>query len=98
MKCPKCQAENPDKRKFCREFGAKLISVCPQCGAENPPDDKLYKSRGVLTGRAPGMPRPTRKEVTANYLYLFHLKDGKIAEARYRGTTTGLNCAGVPGE
>jgi len=41
MKCPKCQAENPDKRKFCRECGAKLLSLCPQCGAENPPDDKF---------------------------------------------------------
>jgi predicted ester cyclase len=50
-----------------------------------------YKSRGMFTGRAPGMPPPTGKEVTANYLYLFHLKDGKIAEAWYNGTTTGLN-------
>ena len=41
MKCPKCQTENPDKRKFCRECGAKLLSICPQCGAENPPDDKF---------------------------------------------------------
>ena len=50
-----------------------------------------YKSRGMLTGQAPGMPPPTGKEVTANYLYLFHLKDGKIIEAWYNGTTTGLN-------
>ncbi len=52
-----------------------------------------YKSRGMLTGRAQGIPPPTGKEVTANYLYLFHLKDGKIAEAWYNGTTTGLDWA-----
>jgi class 3 adenylate cyclase/tetratricopeptide (TPR) repeat protein len=39
MKCPKCQAENPTVRKFCRKCGAKLILGCPQCGFENLPDD-----------------------------------------------------------
>jgi class 3 adenylate cyclase/tetratricopeptide (TPR) repeat protein len=41
MKCPKCQSENPDERKFCRECGAKLLPVCPQCGYENLPGDKF---------------------------------------------------------
>ena len=41
MKCPKCQAENSDERKFCRECGAKLLLACPQCGAENLPGDKF---------------------------------------------------------
>jgi predicted ester cyclase len=57
-----------------------------------------YKSEGLLTGQAPGLPPPTGKPVTANYLYLFHLKDGKIAEAWYNGTTTGLNFAGADAE
>jgi class 3 adenylate cyclase/tetratricopeptide (TPR) repeat protein len=39
MKCPKCQAENPEKKKFCRKCGAKLLLACPQCGAEILPDD-----------------------------------------------------------
>ena len=39
MKCPKCQAENPETKKFCRKCGAKLLLVCPQCGAEILPDD-----------------------------------------------------------
>jgi ketosteroid isomerase-like protein len=54
-----------------------------------------YKSRGALTGQGPGMPPPTGKEVKANYLYLFYLKDGKIAEAWYNGTTTGLSFTGM---
>ena len=34
MKCPKCKAENLEKKKFCRKCGAKLSLACPQCGAE----------------------------------------------------------------
>ncbi len=41
MKCPECQTENPETRKFCRECGAKLILLCPQCGSENLPGDKF---------------------------------------------------------
>jgi len=39
MKCPKCQTENPETRKFCRKCGVKLSKVCAQCGSENLPDD-----------------------------------------------------------
>src|SRR5512139_1563234 len=38
MKCPKCQAENPENLKFCGECGAKLEKVCPKCNFSNPPD------------------------------------------------------------
>ena len=41
MKCPKCQTENPEERKFCRECGEKLGLVCPQCRFENLPEDKF---------------------------------------------------------
>jgi class 3 adenylate cyclase/tetratricopeptide (TPR) repeat protein len=41
MECPKCQTENPDKRKFCRECGTKLFPVCLRCGYENLPGDKF---------------------------------------------------------
>jgi predicted ester cyclase len=50
-----------------------------------------YTSKGTLTGTAPGIPAPTGKEVTANYLYFFRLKQGKVIEAWYNGSTTGLN-------
>lgn len=35
MKCPKCQTENEEPRKFCRKCGAKLSVSCPGCGFEN---------------------------------------------------------------
>ncbi|MFC1824464.1 AAA family ATPase [Thermodesulfobacteriota bacterium] len=41
MKCPECQTENPETRKFCRECGAKLLIICPQCDFENLPEDKF---------------------------------------------------------
>jgi class 3 adenylate cyclase/tetratricopeptide (TPR) repeat protein len=41
MKCPECQTENPETRKFCRKCGAKLLIICPQCGLENLPEDNF---------------------------------------------------------
>jgi hypothetical protein len=32
MKCPKCQFENREEAKFCKECGNKLELACPQCG------------------------------------------------------------------
>jgi class 3 adenylate cyclase/tetratricopeptide (TPR) repeat protein len=41
MKCPECQTDNSDHRKFCRECGAKLSLLCSLCGVENLPGDKF---------------------------------------------------------
>ena len=41
MKCPKCQTENPETRKFCRECGARLTLLCSKCNSENLPGDKF---------------------------------------------------------
>jgi len=50
MKCPKCQRENPETRKFCRECGGKLSLICGQCGAENVPGDKFCGECGHALG------------------------------------------------
>ena len=34
MKCPKCQAENPEQNQFCRKCGTKLSMICPNCSAD----------------------------------------------------------------
>jgi class 3 adenylate cyclase len=41
MKCPKCQADNPETKKFCPECGTKLSKHCPHCGSEIFPADKF---------------------------------------------------------
>ena len=40
MKCPECQADNPDTFSFCGECGvvlARIYCICSKCSANNPP-------------------------------------------------------------
>ena len=41
MKCPKCQTENEQTRRFCRECGTKFSVICPDCSFENGSGDKF---------------------------------------------------------
>lgn len=41
MKCPKCNTENSDSKKFCRECGSGLPLLCPACAAHILADDKF---------------------------------------------------------
>lgn len=41
MKCPSCQTENDENRRFCRECGSKLLIICHHCSFENSPGDKF---------------------------------------------------------
>jgi class 3 adenylate cyclase len=41
MKCPKCQFENPETKKFCRKCGTKLSLLCPHCSSEYLPGDEF---------------------------------------------------------
>lgn len=36
MRCPSCDAENPDATKFCGNCGEPLRNRCVKCGTENP--------------------------------------------------------------
>jgi len=41
MKCPNCESENDERRKFCGECGETLSIICPSCGFENLPKDNF---------------------------------------------------------
>ncbi|WP_422822954.1 DUF7577 domain-containing protein [Variovorax humicola] len=36
MRCPVCDAENPERLKWCGACAASLVIACPRCGADNP--------------------------------------------------------------
>ena len=61
MKCPKCQTENPEIKKFCYECGAKLFKTCPQCGSEIAPADKFC---GECGHQLPLPSKPVSKELS----------------------------------
>lgn len=47
MRCPKCQFENREGAKFCKECGAKLELACPKCDAFITPDSKFCDECGT---------------------------------------------------
>ncbi|MGD8410908.1 MAG: zinc-ribbon domain-containing protein, partial [Desulfobacterales bacterium] len=56
MQCPKCNAENPVSRKFCRECGEKFQVMCPHCNSENIPGDKFCGECGYKFDISEGLP------------------------------------------
>jgi serine/threonine protein kinase/tetratricopeptide (TPR) repeat protein len=62
MKCPKCQADNPDSVKFCGECGQPLHAelTCPSCGHKNPSSIKFCHECGYsLVETAPVARQPS---------------------------------------
>src|SRR5437899_2637308 len=61
MKCPRCQAENREGARFCRECGATFGAVCSSCGAQVEAGSKFCDGCGtpLATSPAPG-PGPSR--------------------------------------
>jgi class 3 adenylate cyclase/ribosomal protein S27AE len=51
MKCPKCQAENPEQNQFCRKCGTKLSMTCPNCSADVLLADKFCGKCGQDIGK-----------------------------------------------
>lgn len=41
MRCPRCQSENRDGRRYCRVCGLLLRILCEECGFDNLPGDSF---------------------------------------------------------
>jgi len=68
MRCPRCQDENPQGRKFCRECGAKLSVICPICSFENLPEDKFCGGCGAKLD--PGLEKAAVPEIEGERKYV----------------------------
>ena len=69
MKCPECQLDNPDNKKFCRECGAKLLPTCPRCKAEIQPEDKFCGDCGHDLTKSAELARVETKETYRKIKY-----------------------------
>src|SRR5215510_8610561 len=56
MKCPRCQADNRDGARFCRECGTTFAAVCPSCRAKVEAGRKFCDNCGAALAAAPGPP------------------------------------------
>ena len=43
MKCPQCQAENPEDAKYCIDCASPMELLCPNCGALTPAKGRFCK-------------------------------------------------------
>ena len=59
MECPRCQVENREGARFCRECGAPFGAVCSSCGAKVEAGSKFCDNCGTPLAAAP-RPGPER--------------------------------------
>src|SRR5215212_9050995 len=70
MQCPQCQAENPERARFCEDCGARLELKCPHCGEAATLGKKFCASCGGSLVAAPAVarPAPSPQEYTPQHL------------------------------
>src|SRR5262245_60837793 len=57
MHCPRCQAENPERAKYCLACAAPLGARCAACGAELPPNARFcVECAQPVDGASPAPP------------------------------------------
>ena len=58
MRCPRCEADNREGRRFCAACGASLVLTCPACGFSNEPGENFCGGCGVQLVLPHGIPQP----------------------------------------
>ena len=76
MRCPRCQAENRQGRRFCSKCGASLALPCPSCGFSNQPDDEFcggcgasFQAASPSAPTAPAIPTVVAERQTRQAAY-----------------------------
>src|SRR5262245_6025565 len=94
MKCPRCQADNRDGARFCRECGATFMAVCPSCGAKVEAGSKFCDSCGVATAAPHAPPAAASRFASPESYTPKHLAErirrSKSAQGRERKHVTVL--------
>src|SRR5437867_12227359 len=68
MKCPRCQAENREGARFCRQCGATFGAVCLSCGAKVEAGSKFCDGCGTPLDATPTAgPRASRFAAPESY-------------------------------
>jgi class 3 adenylate cyclase/tetratricopeptide (TPR) repeat protein len=70
MQCPRCQAENPERARFCEDCGTRLELQCPHCSEAATPGKKFCASCGGSLIAAPAVshPVPSPQDYTPQHL------------------------------
>jgi Double zinc ribbon len=65
MRCPRCQHENREGRRFCSKCGDALAAACPSCGFTNEPGDEFCGGCGARLGAE----QPAQTKFTSPDIY-----------------------------
>jgi class 3 adenylate cyclase/tetratricopeptide (TPR) repeat protein len=91
MKCPKCQANNPDDAKFCIECGGAMEFHCPKCGSPTPARGRFCKECGCTLDEAkastPSVDYSKPQSYTPKFLADKILSTGKSLEGERKLVT-----------
>ena len=58
MRCPRCEADNREGRRFCAACGASLVLTCPACEFSNEPGENFCGGCGLQLAPPHGIPKP----------------------------------------
>src|SRR4051812_24454910 len=68
MKCPRCQAENDERLRFCEDCGVSLVRACPTCGAHVRAGKKFCGECGTWLDTAPTSRFASPQQYTPKHL------------------------------
>jgi hypothetical protein len=102
MRCPRCQAENREGRRFCAECGASLALPCPSCGFSNEPRERFCGGCGAALRSSPtvaqrkfGVPESyTPKHLAEKILTSRSALEGVRKQVTVRPGQTDSSCPG----